>query len=88
MTASGAALLGLAGVRMRISLKVCIMCTSSRRPAPLAHFTERPSSQKAGADNQARWAGARGGEGCEHGVLERQWRRLGVEDAYRQRGER
>ena len=58
MTASGAAPLGLAGVRVRISAKVCTMCTPSRRPAPLAHFTQQRSSRKAGADHQARWAGA------------------------------
>ena len=64
------------------------MCTPSRRPAPPAHFTQRRSSCKAGADHQARWAGVRGGEGCELEVLERRWRGLGLEVAYRRRGER
>ena len=63
MMASRAASLGSAGVRVRTSSKVCTMCTPSRLPAPPAHFTQRRSSCKAGADHQARSAGARGGEG-------------------------
>ena len=61
MVASGAALLGSVGVRVRTSWKVCTMCTPSRLPAPPAHFTERRSSRKSGADHQVRWAGAWGG---------------------------
>ena len=91
MMASGAASLGLAGVRMRISSKVCTMCTPSRLPDPPAHFTQRRSSCKAGADHQARWAGAWGVEGSELEVLEwgeedvdmrrwRAWWRLGERD--------
>ena len=64
------------------------MCTPSRLPAPPAHFDQRRSSCKAGADHQARWAGAWGGKGSELEVLEwreedvdlrwwRAWRRLG-----------
>ena len=71
MIASGAASLGLAGVRVRTSSKVCTMCTPSCLPAPSAHFTQRRSSCEAGADHQARWAGAWGGEGSVPGVLER-----------------
>ena len=71
MMASGAASLGSAGVWVRTSSKVCTMCTPSRLPTPPAHFTQRRSSRKAGADHQARWAGARGGEGSVLGVLER-----------------
>ena len=41
-----------------------------------------------GADHQARWAGAWGGEGSKREVVERRWRRLGVDDAYGRRGER
>ena len=88
MAASGAARLGLAGLRMPISLKVCTMCTPYRLPAPPVHFTQRRSSRKAGADHQARWAAAWGGGGerSELKVLEgvvdmgrrwRAWRRLG-----------
>ena len=77
MAASGAASFGLAGVRVRISSKMCTMCTPSHLPAPPAHFTQRRSSRKAGADNQARWAGAWGGEGAQLEVLERWWRGLG-----------
>ena len=70
--ASGAASLGLAGVRVRTSSKVCTMCTPSCLPAPPARFTQRRRSCKAGADHQARLAGARGGgEGSVPGVLER-----------------
>ena len=58
MMASGAASLGTAGVQVRISSMVCTMCTPSRLPAPPAHFTQQRSSCKAGADHQARWAGA------------------------------
>ena len=47
------------------------MCTPSRLPAPPAHFTQWRSSCKAGADHQAKWAGAWGGEGSELEVLER-----------------
>ena len=65
-----AASLGSAGVRVRISSKVCTMCTASCLPAPPAHFTQRQSSYKAGAHHQARWAGALGGEGSVPGVLE------------------
>ena len=71
MMASGAASLGSAGVRVNISSKVCTMCTPSCLPAPPAHFTQRLSSCKAGADQQARWAGAWGGEVSLPGVLER-----------------
>ena len=64
------------------------MCTPSRLPNPLAHFTQRRSSCKAGADHKAKWAQAWGGEGSELEVLERReedvdlrrwraWRRLG-----------
>ena len=63
------------------------LCTPSRRPAPRAHFTQRQSSRKAGADHQARWAGAWGGKGCELEVPERRWQGLGVEDAYGRRGQ-
>ena len=67
------------------------MCTPSRPPASPAHFTQRRSSCKAGADHQARWAGAWGGEGSELEVLEwreedvdlrwwRVWRRLGEQE--------
>ena len=73
---------------MRTTSKVCTMCTPSRLPTPPAHFTQRRSSCNAGADHQARWAGAWGGEGSELEVLEwreedvdlrrwRAWRRLG-----------
>ena len=71
MLASRAASLGLAGVRVRTSWKVCTMCTPSCLPAHLAHFTQRRSSCKAGADHQARWVGAWGGGGSVSGVLER-----------------
>ena len=71
MMAFGASSLGSAGVRVRTSSKVCTMSTPSRLPAPPAHFTQRPSSCKAGADHQARWVWARGGEGSELEVLER-----------------
>ena len=47
------------------------MCPPSRLPAPPAHFTQRRSSCKAGADHQGRWAGAWGVEGSELEVLER-----------------
>ena len=88
MMASGAASLGSAGLRVQISSKRCTMCTPSRLPAPPAHFGQRRSSCKAGADHQARWAGAWGGEGSELQVLEwweddvdlrrsRAWRHLG-----------
>ena len=63
MMASGAASLVFAGVRVRTSSKVCTMCTPSCLPVPPAHFTQRRSSCRAGGDHQARWAGARGGEG-------------------------
>ena len=72
MMASRAASLGSAGMRVHISSKVCTMCTPARLPAPPAHFTQRQSSCKAGADHQARWAGALGGERSVPGVLE--WR--------------
>ena len=39
------------------------MCAPFRLPAPPAHFTQRRSTCKAGADHQARWAGAWGGLG-------------------------
>ena len=65
-----------------------VMCTPSRFPAPPAHFTQRRSFRRAGGDHQARWAGARGGEGSEIEVLERQWRGLGLRDAYQWCGER
>ena len=75
-------------MRVRTSSKLCTMCIPSRLPAPPAHFTQRRSSCKAGADHQARWAGAWGGEGSQLEVLEqreedvdmrqwRAWRRLG-----------
>ena len=70
MMASGAASLGFAGVWVRTSSKVCTMCTPSCLPAPPAHFTQRRTSCRAGGDHQARWAGARGGEGSVPGVLE------------------
>ena len=70
MMASGAAWLGSAGVRVRPPSKVCTMCTPSCLPAPPAHFTQRQSTCEAGADHQARWAGALGGEGSVPGVLE------------------
>ena len=57
---------------MRTTLKICTVCTSSRLAAPPAHSTQRRSSCKAGADNQARWAGAWGGKGSELEALE--WR--------------
>ena len=63
------------------------MCTPSRLPAPPAHFTQRQSSCRAGADHQVRWAGARGGEGSKLEVLERCWRGLCVQDVYRWRRE-
>ena len=69
--ASGAASLGSAGMRVRTSSKVCTMFTPSRLSAPPAHFTQRRSSCKAGAEKQARWAGAWGQEGSELEVLER-----------------
>ena len=71
MMASGAASLGSAGVRVRISSKICTMCTPSCLPAHPAHFLQQQSSCKVGADHQARWAGAWGGEGSVPGVLER-----------------
>ena len=93
MMASRLALYGLAGVRVRTTSKVCTMCTPSRLPAPPAHFTQRRSSCKAGADHQARWAGAWGGERSELEVLERRkedmdmrrwraWRRLGERERW------
>ena len=63
MAASGAASLGFAGMRVRISSKVCTMCTPSRLPASPAHFTQRRSSRRVGADHQVRWAGAWRGVG-------------------------
>ena len=71
MMVSGAASLGFAGVRVRTSSKVCTVCTPLCLPAPPAHFTQRRSSCRAEGDHQARWAGARGGEGSVPGVLER-----------------
>ena len=109
MMASVAASLGSAQMRVRTSSKMCTTCTPSCLPAPPAHFTQRRSSCKAGADHQARWPGARGGGASELevperrgedvdlrwwrgwrclGERERRWRGLGVEDAYRRRGER
>ena len=89
MMASGAALLGSAGVRVRTSSKVCTMCTPSRLLTPPAHFTQQRSSCKAGADHQARWAGAWGG-GSELKVVE--WREEDVDlrrwRAWRHLGER
>ena len=79
---------GLAGVQVRISSNVCTMCTPSRLPAPPALWTQQRSSRKAGADHQARWAGAWGGEGLELEVLERRWWGLGVGDAYGWWGQR
>ena len=89
-----AASLGLAGVRVRISSNVCSLCTPSHLPAPRAHFIQRRSSRKAGADHQARWAGALGGEGSQPEVLEwreededmgrrwRAWRLLGEQERW------
>ena len=90
MMASGAASLGSAGVRMRISSKMCTMCTPSRLFAPPAHFTQRRSSCKEGADHEARWAGAWRGEGSVPGVLERQGEDVDLRRwcAWRRRGER
>ena len=88
MAASGAATSRLAGLQVRISSKVCTMCTPSRLPAPPALFTQRRSSRRAVADHHPRWAGALGGEGSELEVLELRWRGLGVEDAYGRRRER
>ena len=62
------------------------MCTPSRLSAPPAHFTQRQSSRRAWGDYQARWAGARGGEGSELEVLEWRWRVLGLEDPYQTAG--
>ena len=70
-------LAGVSGVRVRTSSKVCTMCTPSRLPAPPAHFTQQRSSCKAGADHQASWAGAGGGEGSQLEVLE--WREEDVD---------
>ena len=89
-------LVRVGSVRVRTSSKVCTMCTPSCLPAPPAHFTQRRWSCKAGADHQASWVGAGGGEGSELDVLEwreedvdmRRWRGLGMEDGYRRRGER
>ena len=78
MAASGASSLELAVVRVRISSKVCTMCTPPRLPAPPAHLTQQQSSRRAGADHQARWAGARVGEGSQLEVLERRWQGLGL----------
>ena len=90
MVASRAASLGFPGVRARISLKVCTMCTPSRLPAPSANFTQHRSSCKAGADRQARWAGAWGVGGSELEVLE--WREEDVDirrsRAWQRSGER
>ena len=72
MAAPRAAPFGLAGMRVRFSWKVSTMCTPSRLPAPPAHFTQRRSSCRAGADHNARWAGDWGGKGSELLVLERQ----------------
>ena len=69
--ASGVASSGSVGVRVRISSKVCTMCTPSCLSALPAHFTQRQRSCKAWGDRQARWAGAWGGEGSVPGVLER-----------------
>ena len=85
MVASGAALFRFAGVRAQISPKVCTMCTPSRLPAPPAHFTQRQSSCKAGADHQARWAGAWGGGGLSLGRWSG-WRRAWTYGAGRRRG--
>ena len=74
---SRAASFGLEGVRVRISSKVCTMCTPSGLPARPAHFTQQRSSCKAGTDHQAKWAGAWGGKGSELEVLE--WREEDVD---------
>ena len=58
------------GACWRISSKVCTMFTPSRLLAPPAHFTQQRSSRKAGADHQARWAGAWGEEVSKLEVLE------------------
>ena len=88
MAASGLASFGLAGIRVQIFSKVCTKCTLSRLPAPSAHFTQRQSSRKVGADHHGRWAGAWGGEGSELEVLKGQWGGQGLEDSYGRRGER
>ena len=49
--------------------------TPARSPGPLHPAAELP---RGGADHQARWVGARGAEGLEYEVLERQWLGLGV----------
>ena len=78
--------LGLAGVQVRISSKLWVMCTPSRLSDCPAHFTQRRSSCTAGADEKVRSAGVRLGEGSELEVLERRWRGLRVVDAYPWRG--
>ena len=88
LSISGAASFRLAGVRMRISSKVYTMCNPSCLPAPPAHFIQRRSSRKAGADHQARWAGPWGVEGSGLEILERRWRVLGVKDVYGRSRER
>ena len=62
---------GLGGVGGAEALEGVHHVHPSRLPAPPAHFTRRQSSCKAGADHQARWAGAQGGEGSELEVPER-----------------
>ena len=64
------------------------MCTASRLLDPPAHFTQRWSSRRAGAEQYARWAAVRGGGSSELQVLERWWRGLGVGYAYRWSEER
>ena len=71
MMASGTALLGSAGVRVRTSSKVCTMCTPSRLPAPPAHFTEQRRSCKARGGPPGEVGGGLGGGGSVPGVLER-----------------
>ena len=60
---SRAASLGCVEVRVRMSSKMCTMCTQSRLPAPPAHFNQRRSSRRLGSDHQVGWAGPGGGGG-------------------------
>ena len=91
MMASGAASLGSAGVRVRISSKECTMCTPSCLPAPPAHSTQRRSSCKAEQTTRRGGRGPGGQERSGPGVLERRgedvdlwwwwgWRCLGEQE--------
>ena len=72
-------------------------CASPRRCGPCAppHAFPHPRSTspsgraptRRGETTRRGWRGPGGGEGSELEVLERRWRGLGVEDAYRRRGE-